>query len=134
MFCNGERKSQLFIMHFAHSLTQNQPAKYPFKPNARHSSRKGVFAKPRVLVSLLCLTRTWTIFGLDFKAAHRSHCTEVVLCELLCEVHITQLLLTLSLPTAEHANCFVVEAAIFRSSGTYQQQHARTMTQIIQNK
>jgi hypothetical protein len=32
----------------------------------------------------------------------------VVLCEILCKIHVTQLLLILPLPNAEHSNSFVV--------------------------
>ena len=38
----------------------------------------------------------WTMFGLASKAAHKSHHTEVLLCEMVCEVQIALLLLTFS--------------------------------------
>jgi hypothetical protein len=53
----------------------------------------------------------WTMLGPASKAAHKSHHTEV----LLCEVHIALLLLTMPLPPTEHANCFVVSVAIFNT-------------------
>jgi hypothetical protein len=83
-------------VHFRNNLTQNHPAEYP-KSSARHSSRKSAFAKPRILISHLCQMYMWTIFGLASKAAHKSHHTEVLLCEMVCEVHIALLLLTLCL-------------------------------------
>jgi len=58
------------------------------------------------------------MFGLASKAAHKSHHNEVLLCEMVCEVYIALLLLTLSFPPAEHANCFDVSVAIFSTNGT----------------
>jgi hypothetical protein len=58
------------------------------------------------------------MFGLASKAAHKSHHTEVLLCEMVCEVHSALLLVTLSLPPAQHFNCFVLSVAIFNMNGT----------------
>jgi len=62
-------------------------------------------------MSLMCQMYMWTMFGLASKATHKSHHSEV----LLCEVHIALLLLTMPLPPTEHANCFTVSVAIFNT-------------------
>jgi hypothetical protein len=49
-----------------------QPAEYPFTPGTINSSRKGAFAKTRVLVGPLCLMQLWTVFGLASSAAHKN--------------------------------------------------------------
>lgn len=94
-------------LHFTHSFMKNHPVKCPFMPSARHSSRKGTLSKPRVLEHLLCLMQLWTLFRLPSKAVHSF--TLKWFCEILCKIHITQLLLILPLPNAECTNSFVVE-------------------------
>jgi hypothetical protein len=41
----------------------------------------------------------------------------VVPCEIVCEMHVAQLLQTLPLPTAERTNSSTVGVAIFKTSG-----------------
>jgi hypothetical protein len=44
----------------------------------RNSSRKGAFAKARVLLGPLCLMKLWTVFGLASNAAHKNQRAERV--------------------------------------------------------
>jgi hypothetical protein len=55
---------------------ENRPARYPLVAGTRHSSRKGVFAKARVLIDL-CLMEMWTIFRLGSYASHKNNCSDL---------------------------------------------------------
>jgi len=50
------------------------------------------------------------VFGIESTAAHTntSKRAEVILCEVVCEINFTPLLLVLSLPDAEETNSSVV--------------------------
>jgi hypothetical protein len=52
----------------------------------------------KVLVYLLCLVQMWIVFGIESTAAHTNKRAEVIPCEIVCEIHFTQLLVALSLP------------------------------------
>jgi hypothetical protein len=67
-------------VHFTHNCTWNHPVEYPCTPGTRSSSRKGAFAKARVLVGPLCLMQLWTVFGLPSNAAHKNQRAERVGC------------------------------------------------------
>jgi hypothetical protein len=55
------------------------PSRYPFTPGTRNSSRKGAFAKARVLGGPLCLMQLWTVFRLASNAAHKNQRTKRIL-------------------------------------------------------
>jgi len=50
----------------------------------------------------------WIVFGIESTAAHTNKRAEVIPCETVCEIQVTQLLLALSLPDAEETNALVV--------------------------
>jgi hypothetical protein len=60
--------------------------------SAKHSNRNDAFSKPRVLVQL------WTVFEPASRTALRNQPAEVLLCANVREMHVAQLLLTLSSP------------------------------------
>jgi hypothetical protein len=55
---------------------------------------------------IFCLVQLWTVFRLDATAAHKSEDNEVGLCEIVCEMHVAQLLM--SWQNAEQSNSFVM--------------------------
>ena len=80
------------------------PAEHPYAPTARFSIGKCAFSKPRLLVRLSYLELLLTVFGLASKAAHKHQRAEVVSCDIGCEVHVSQLLLTPASPKTEEIN------------------------------
>jgi len=89
-------------MHLVQNFTWSQPAENPFTPSARHVIRKDAFSKPKVLFPLLCPIQLRTVFGRASKAA------EVFAFDIVCEKHVSQLSLTVSLPNvAENDTCAV---------------------------
>jgi hypothetical protein len=69
----AKKESITAVKHaFVHNFTWKYPAKYPCMLGTRNSSRKGAFAKERVLVSLLCIKELWTMSGLASNAANKN--------------------------------------------------------------
>jgi hypothetical protein len=91
-------QQQLCNIQLAHKFTQNHSAEYPFRPSARHSHSKDTFSKPFVsLATVYCAEGAST-------TAHKNIRPEEVPSEIVCKMHVTQLLLTVHLPAAEQTN------------------------------
>jgi hypothetical protein len=50
----------------------------------------------------------WIVFDIESTTAHTNKRVKVIPCEIVCEIHFTQLLMALSLPDAEETNSSVV--------------------------